>query len=214
MKTQVDKINHKTPSPGIIYKAARIIKFGGLVAFPTDTVYGIGADVFNDEAVEKIYKVKRRTLHKPLQILVAQKSDLKNITDNWSDLLETLVSKFWPGALTIVMKAKADFPSRVRCGLDTVGVRMPDNKIALELINACEGPIAASSANISEHPDAKSAHEVLDYMDGKVDLLIDGGDTPGSTPSTVVNISISPPAVLREGGLDIEKLSDILWRAK
>ncbi len=152
MKTITLKIDPVKPEPETIKEAAAFLKSGKLVAFPTDTVYGVGADVFNEEAVKQIFSAKKRDVNKPLQVLIAQKSDLQAIANDQSEILERLASEFWPGPLTLVMLARDDFPGRVRCGRETIGVRMPANPVALKLIEAFGAPIAASSANTSGFP--------------------------------------------------------------
>lgn len=136
MKAFVLKVDANKPNPEDIEKAVEVLKKGGLIAFPTDTVYGIGADIFDKDAIERIFSAKGRDSRKPLQVLIADKNDLGFIAGNQSDILYSLVKKFMPGALTIVMSAKSDFPKWVTCGLDTVGVRMPANVLALEMIKA------------------------------------------------------------------------------
>jgi L-threonylcarbamoyladenylate synthase len=214
MKTIVVKVDPAGPELLGIEKAVELLKAGKLVAFPTDTVYGVGADVFNDEAVEQIFAAKKRELDKPLQVLIASKSDLQIIAGTRSDALDRLASEFWPGPLTIVMPAREDFPRRVRCGRDTIGVRMPANAIALKLIEAFGGPVAATSANVSGLPDPVNARKVMGYLGGKVHLIIDGGSTPGNVPSTVVDISIHPPLILRQGKLSVEDLRRVLGTIK
>jgi L-threonylcarbamoyladenylate synthase len=210
MKTIVVKVDPANPEPGEIEKAAAFLKAGKLVAFPTDTVYGFGADVFDDMAVEQIFIAKKREPDKPLQVLIASKSDLQIIAKTQPDALDRLASEFWPGPLTIVMPAREDFPRRVRCGGDTIGVRMPANAIALKLIEAFGGPVAATSANVSGLPDPVDAAEVMEYLGGKIHLVIDGGSTPGNVPSTVLDISVHPPVVIRQGKLRFEDLKRVL----
>jgi len=210
MKTLVLKVDAIKPNLEDIKKAVEVLKKGGIVAFPTDTVYGIGADIFNKEAVERIFSAKGRDSRKPLQVLIADKNDLSFIAENPFDILYSLVEKFMPGALTIVMSAKSDFPKWVTCGLDTVGVRMPANALAIEMIKAFGRPISATSANISGMPDPKDAQQVLEYLDGKIDLILDGGPTIDSVPSTVIDISVNPPKILRHGKLSEEELKSIL----
>jgi L-threonylcarbamoyladenylate synthase len=210
MKTVVLKVDPADPEPGEIEKAVELLKAGKLVAFPTDTVYGVGADVFNDEAVEQIFAAKKREPDKPLQVLIASKSDLQIIARTQSDALDRLASEFWPGPLTIVMPAREGFPRRVSCGRDTIGVRMPANAIALKLIEAFGGPVAATSANVSGLPDPVDAEGVMEYLGGKIHLIIDGGSTPGNVPSTVLDISVHPPVVIRQGKLRFEDLKRVL----
>jgi L-threonylcarbamoyladenylate synthase len=210
MKTIVLNVDPINPDTSDIEKAVEMLKAGKLIAFPTDTVYGIGADAFNKDAVERIFDAKGRDSRKPLQVLIADKNDLTLIFDGQSDILDHLVAKFMPGALTIVIPAKKDFPRWVTCGLDTVGVRMPANKIALDIIKAFGKPIAATSANISGFPDPKNAENVLEHLNGKIDLIIDGGPTLDNVPSTVLDISVNPPKILRQGKLSAEDLKEIL----
>jgi len=210
MKTVTLKINPADPEPGGIERAVSFLREGKIVAFPTDTVYGIGADVFDEKAVQQMFAVKKRDPDKPLQVLVSHRNDLQIISKNHSEMLDRLVSEFWPGPLTIVMKAKDEFPRQVRCGKDTIGVRMPANDLALRLIRTFGRPVAATSANISGFPDPLDAQDVRKYLDGKIHLILDGGPTPGSVPSTVLDISTRPPVVLREGKLTIEELNRIL----
>jgi len=210
MRTIIISVDPIMPEPSEIERAVEMLKSGGLVAFPTDTVYGIGANAFNKDAVERIFTAKGRDSKKPLQVLIADKDDLNFIVEKQSDTLHRLAEKFFPGALTIVVSAKEDFPRWVTCGLDTVGVRMPSNPIALEMIKAFGKPIAATSANISGFPDPKNAQQVLEYLDGKVDLILDGGATPDDIPSTVIDISVNPPKILRQGKLTVDELNKAL----
>ena len=210
MKTTSVKVDPLDPNPSDISQAAELLKAGGLVAFPTDTVYGVGADAFNESAVSNIFAAKKRDAKKPLQVLIARRSDLHIIAEDQSETLDRLVSEFWPGPLTLVMLARESFPRSVRCGLDTIGVRMPANPVALRLIEAFGAPIAATSANISGLRDPMSAQEVMEYLGHKIDLVLDGGATPGSVPSTVLDMSVSPPVVLREGKLSRDALHRVL----
>ena len=210
MRATILKVDPVNPKLSEIGKAVKSLKSGKLIAFPTDTVYGIGADVFNEDAVRSIFAAKKRDMNKPLQVLIAQRSDLKSIAREQSEILDRLASEFWPGPMTLVMLAKESFPRSVRCGRDTIGVRMPANPVALKLIETFGVPIAATSANISGFPDPVSAEEVMEYLGNKIDLILDGGVTPGSVPSTVLDISVSPPVVLREGKLSRDRLNKVL----
>ena len=214
MKTIILSIDPIKPESSDIEKAAEMLKAGKIVAFPTDTVYGIGADIFNKDAVERIFAVKGRDSKKPLQVLIADINDLNLIVEKQSDTLHHLAEKFFPGALTIVVPAKENFPRWVTCGLDTVGVRMPANTIALEMIKAFGRPIAATSANTSGFPDPKNAQQVLEYLERKIDLLLDGGPTNDNIPSTVIDISVHPPIILRKGKLSAEELDQVLKEGK
>ncbi len=206
----VIKTDPVNPELSVIKEAVSFLKGGKVIAFPTDTVYGIAVDVFNDLAVEKIFEIKGRNTNKPLQVLIAKKDDLNSIVKGFTKVLDILISEFWPGPLTIVVPARADFPMRVRCGLENVGIRMPSNPIAMKIISAFGSPIAASSANISGMPDPKDAEDVIKNLGDKVDLIIDGGQTTDNIPSTVIDISVDPPIILRQGKLSESDINRIL----
>jgi L-threonylcarbamoyladenylate synthase len=211
MKTTILRVNPIEPESWAIEQAIKLLKAGEIIAFPTDTVYGVGADPFNEKAVDRIFTAKKRPRDKPFQVLISNQSHIESITESQLEIINELASEFWPGALTMVVPARENFPRWVTCGLDTVGVRMPANKIALELIEAF-GPIAATSANISGFPDPVNAREVIEYLGGSLPLIIDGGPTPGNIPSTVMDISVNPPVVLRHGKLTIEELNRVLLK--
>ncbi|HGE71282.1 TPA: threonylcarbamoyl-AMP synthase [Candidatus Poribacteria bacterium] len=204
--TTVLKVDTNNPNPQDIEKAVDILKKGGIIAFPTDTVYGIGADYSNKRAVERIFEIKDRDSRKPLQVLIADKNDLNFITKDQSHILHRLADRFMPGPLTIVIIASKDFPRWVTCGLDTVGVRMPANALTLRIIKTFGKPISATSANLSGRPDPKDAQEVLEYLGDKIDLILDGGPTIDNVPSTVIDITVNPPKILRYGALSEEEL--------
>lgn len=210
MKTAIQKVDASEPDLQVIEEAAELLKMGNLVAFPTDTVYGLAADAANEKAVRSIFAAKKRDGNKPLQVLIAQKSDLQTLTNELTDILERIVSEFWPGPLTIVIPMKESFPHWASCGRNTVGVRMPANPVAIKLIKAFGAPVAATSANLSGHPDPMSAGQVAEYLNGKVNLILDGGQTSGGIPSTVLDMSTYPPTVLRRGKLSDEALNKIL----
>lgn len=186
-------------------KAVSILKDGGVIAFPTDTVYGIGANVFHEEAVKKIYKIKERPRDKPIAVLVSSIDEVKNIATDIPQIFYDLASRHWPGALTMILRSRQIVSSAVIAGLSTVGVRMPNDQITLSLIRKLGNPIAATSANLSGKTPATSAEQVRQFLKGRVDFIIDGGDAELGVASTVVDLSTSPPAVLRQGTLKIDK---------
>jgi len=202
----VIKINPQKPEPAKIKQAVHILKRGGLVAFPTDTVYGLGADAQNSRAVKKIFKVKKRPLSNPLPILIAKKSDLKKYTLGARGKIKKLTDKFWPGPLTIVLKKKKIISSMVTAGGETVGVRVPKNPVALALIRTLGRPIATTSANIAGKPSPTTARGVKKYLNNKIELILDGGKTKLGRESTVLNCTTSPPTILRSGAVTAEKL--------
>ncbi|MGC8533693.1 MAG: L-threonylcarbamoyladenylate synthase [Candidatus Parvarchaeum sp.] len=207
IKMSESKIDRK----GIIY-AANQIKGGKLVVFPTETVYGIGASAFNEKACKEIFKVKNRAVDNPLIVHIYSLDQLKEIAAVPANLFVVL-RKVWPGPVTFIFKS-INLPKMVTAGLDTVAVRMPSNKIALELIKESDVPIAAPSANISTLPSATEAkHAVADFL-GKVAVIIDGGKSKFGLESTVVDVSRKPYRLLRPGSYDVNKLEKFLGKIK
>ncbi|MFH2136453.1 MAG: L-threonylcarbamoyladenylate synthase [Patescibacteria group bacterium] len=211
MKTLIVKINPKKPEPAKIKLAVTILKQGGLVAFPTDTVYGLGALATNSAAVKKIYKVKKRSLSSPLPILISKRDDLKKYTFT-APKIKKLINKFWPGPLTIVLKKKKIISSAVTAGKKSVGVRVPANPVALALISALDQPLTVTSANISNKKSSTTAREVKKYLNNKIDLILDGGKTKLGRESTVLDLTTSPPAILRSGAVSVKNLEKYLGK--
>lgn len=197
-----------------IARAAALLKGGGLVAFPTETVYGLGANALDEEAVKKIFIAKGRPSDNPLIIHIAGIDQLAPLVSHIPENAEKLIDKFWPGPLTIVMKKSSLVPSIISAGLDTVGVRMPKNETALRLLRECSIPIAAPSANTSGKPSPTNATHVADDMMGKIDAIIDGGKCDVGVESSVVDISGEIPLLLRPGGITFEQLTDVLGSVK
>ena len=208
--TQVVKLDPDRPSRDVIEHAASLIREGKLVAFPTETVYGLGADAMNQDAVQRIYAAKGRPPDNPCIVHVDSREMLGRIAQTVGSAAERLVEEFWPGPLTLVFKRKPDVAPAVSSGLTTVAARMPANQIALALIRASKRPIAAPSANASGRPSPTSAAHVLEDLDGRVDLILDGGNTQIGIESTVLDVTISPPAILRPGWITREMLSEII----
>ena len=175
MKTEVISINPDNINPVYIKEAAEKIKDGGLAAFPTETVYGLGADAFNRKAVAKIFEAKKRPLEDPLIVHIAQRNELYKLTENISDVASRLADEFWPGPLTLVLRKSKSIPEIVTAGLDTIAVRIPASRVALALIKFSETPIAAPSANLFGRPSPTTARHVLDDLNEKIDIVIDGG---------------------------------------
>ena len=190
-------------------KAAEAIKKGGLVAFPTETVYGLGADALNKNAVKKIFEVKKRPLDNPLIVHISSLDEIHRIAE-LNPIAKKLIDAFFPGPLTVVMKKKEIVPDETTGGLKTVAVRMPDHKIALRLIEYSETPIAAPSANIAGRPSPTRAEHVIEDLFGKVDVIVDGGETQIGLESTVVDTTTYPVKILRPGAVTKEMLSEIV----
>lgn len=195
-----------------ISEAASIIRRGGLVALPTETVYGLGADAFNSKAVADIYKAKGRPSDNPIIVHIARASDMGRLTPMLSADIVALVENFWPGPLTLVVKKKADVPDRTTGGLDTVAVRMPDSKAALDLITMADTLIAAPSANISGRPSPTRAKDVISDMDGKIDAILCGEDCRVGIESTVVDMTSDVPTILRPGIITAENIEAALGK--
>jgi L-threonylcarbamoyladenylate synthase len=193
-------------SPEELKKAAEIIKSGGTVAFPTETVYGLGANALDGEAVAKIFQAKHRPPDNPLIIHISSRKMLDMVARDIPALAFKLMDAFWPGALTIILKRKDIVPYITTGGHDTVAVRMPDHEIALALITGSGVPIAAPSANISGRPSPTKAEHVIKDMDGRIDAVIMGGETSLGVESTVLDLTVTPPALLRPGGLSLEEI--------
>ena len=210
MNTKVVEININTFSPDELTEAGNIIKDGGLVAFPTETVYGLGGDGLNPESSKKIYEAKGRPSDNPLIIHIAELKDLFTITSGVSDKALLLAEKFWPGPLTMILKKAQVVPYETTGGLDTVAVRMPDNKIALEFIKKAGGFVAAPSANLSGRPSPTKASHVENDMNGRIEMIIDGGISTIGLESTIVDMTEEVPIILRPGFISINSLSRVV----
>jgi L-threonylcarbamoyladenylate synthase len=189
-----------------IERAGEVIREGGLVAFPTETVYGLAADVFNEQAVARVFEVKGRPANNPLPVQIASKDDLPRLVSEIPPIAERLMDKFWPGPLTLVFSVCTEVSELVTAGTGKVGIRMPDHPVALALIEAAGTPIVAPSANTSGQPPPTTAQEVLEYLDGKIELIVDAGPTRLKVSSTVVDVTESPPRILRLGSIGEEEL--------
>jgi len=184
-------------APEALRQAVAVLQRGGLVAFPTDTVYGVGAAAFAAEAVQRLYEVKGRSAEKAIAVLVAREADLTQVAAALTPSARALALRFWPGPLTLVVPKHPALPEAVSAG-PTVGVRQPDHPVAQALLRL-SGPLAATSANLSGQSSATTAEEVLSQLGGRIDLLLDGGQTPGGVASTVIDCTAEPPVILRPG---------------
>ena len=190
--------------------AAEIIRNGGVVAFPTETVYGLGANALNEEAVNKIFEAKGRPGDNPLIVHVSDKKQIEMAVKKITDNAKLLIDKFFPAPLTVVMEKRDEIPNTVTAGLSTVGVRMPNHEVALAFLALCNLPIAAPSANSSGKPSPTTAKHVLEDLDGKIDAIIDGGACSVGVESTVIDVSGDIPYLLRPGGITYEQLVETL----
>ena len=193
-------------------KAIRILKAGGLVAFPTETVYGLGADARSANAVRKIYAAKGRPPTNPLIVHVAGVAMAKLYAAEWPDTARRIAQRYWPGPLTLVLPRYRTIVPDVSAGLDTVGLRMPNHKLALELIQRFDGPLAAPSANRSNHISPTTAQHVRDDLGSAVDFVLDGGPCTVGIESTVLDLTLARPKILRPGGISRAQIEKVIGR--
>lgn len=192
--------------------AVKILQNGGIVGIPTETVYGLAADALNGEAVAKIFKAKNRPMDNPLIVHISEFSDIQryNLAKEVPETARLLAEHFWPGPLTIIVKRTEVIPKEVSAGLDTVAIRMPSHRLANELIKKADTPLAAPSANLSGSPSPTLANHVLKDLRGKIDAVVDGGESEVGVESTVVTLVTDVPRVLRPGGITVEQLKEVL----
>ncbi|HHY59512.1 MAG TPA: threonylcarbamoyl-AMP synthase [Clostridia bacterium] len=208
--TRYCKILPGHPGGECLTEAAVILRWGGTVAFPTETVYGLGANALNPAAVAKIFAAKGRPSDNPLIVHIACLDDLDMLVSRIPPAVELLVQAFWPGPLTLVLPKRPGVPDVVTAGLDTVGVRMPAHPVALALLEKSRVPVAAPSANLSGRPSPTTGLHVLKDLAGKVDLVLDAGECQVGVESTVLDLTTNPPMILRPGGITKEELEEVI----
>lgn len=208
--TRYCKIFPGGPGGDCLTEAAMILRWGGTVAFPTETVYGLGANALNPAAVAKIFAAKGRPADNPLIVHIARVDDLGMLVREMPPEAELLMNAFWPGPLTLVLPRRRCVPDVVTAGLDTVAVRMPAHPVALALLEKSRVPVAAPSANLSGRPSPTTGLHVLKDLAGKVDLVLDAGGTAVGVESTVLDLTASPPVILRPGGITKEELEEVI----
>lgn len=210
METAYFQVCKDKPDPACMRRAAEILKQGGLVAFPTETVYGLGANGLDEQAVAAIFRAKGRPSDNPLILHIADQDDLTELVRAVPANARVLLNKFWPGPLTVVLERSPVVPDKVTGGLNTVAVRMPDSVVARELIRLAGTPVAAPSANTSGRPSPTTAQAVLADLTGKIDAIIDAGPANIGLESTVVDCTTPVPTLLRPGGITVEMLAAVL----
>jgi L-threonylcarbamoyladenylate synthase len=193
-----------------IARAVQVLREGGIVAFPTDTVYGVGAHAFLPAAVQQLYVVKRRPADKAIPLLISGAGALSQAAAAVPQVAYDLTARFWPGALTVVLPRAEGVSDAVTAGGDTVALRAPDHPVVQALLAALGAPLAATSANLSGHPPPATADGVLAQLEGRIDLILDGGTCPEGVPSTVLDLTVSPARILRAGGVSKAQIADLI----
>jgi len=201
-----DTVLFDPAAPGAIEMASELIAQGGVVAIPTDTVYGVAASLSHPDALRRIYEIKGRDRAKPLPILVSSTESLARLVPEIDPDIALLLNLYWPGPLTVVLESSTGMPAEVRASDDTIGVRLPNHMLAIELIERAGGAVACTSANISGHDPAASAQDVLATLGPALDGVVEGGIAPGGVPSTVIRIAGGEILTLREGPIPIEHI--------
>jgi L-threonylcarbamoyladenylate synthase len=208
--TEVVRVDPARPNHDDISRAADCLRRGGLVAFPTETVYGLGAHALDRAAVLRLFEAKGRPANDPLIVHVPAFDEIPALVAVIPELAAPLAARFWPGPLTLVMRRAASVPLEVTAGLETVAVRVPAHPVARALLLAASIPVAAPSANLFSRPSPTRAAHVLDDLDGRIDMVVDGGPTEVGVESTVLDLTVDPPAVLRPGAVSVEMLRTVI----
>ena len=203
-------IFHPERDENAIQEAAAILRRGGLLGIPTETVYGLGADGLNEDAVRRIFEAKGRPQDNPLILHIPEASWLERCCVDVPDTAYTLASRFWPGPLTMILPRRSCVPLRTTGGLETVGVRCPDHPVTRAIIAAADTPVAAPSGNTSGRPSPTTAQHMVEDMWGKIDGIVDGGPCVVGVESTIIDLTVQPPRLLRPGGLPLEALEEVL----
>ncbi|MCC7365663.1 MAG: threonylcarbamoyl-AMP synthase [Dehalococcoidia bacterium] len=213
METEVLAIDSAAPDPGVIARAAAVVRRGGLVAFPTETVYGLGANALDADAVGRIFAAKERAADDPLIVHLADAGQLATVAREVPPLAVALAAAFWPGPLTLVLPKRAEVPAAVTAGLDSVAVRVPRHPVAHALIATAGVPVAAPSANRFTRTSATTAAHVLEDLGGRIDMVLDGGPAEAGIESTVVAVYADGVSVLRPGAVPTEAIAEVVQRA-
>lgn len=203
------KINPDNPERDRIDEAVALLRKGGVIAFPTETFYGLGADAGNEKAIKQIFKIKGRDFRNAIPLIIGKKEDLSELVEDVPALAETLMNRFWPGPLTLVFRASGRVNPGLTAGTGTIGIRLSSHPIALALAGVLGGPITATSANLSGKKECSLAGDVLDQLGGSVDGIIDGGPTAGGLGSTILDVTCDPPRILRHGAISADRLQGI-----
>jgi L-threonylcarbamoyladenylate synthase len=208
--TQIIRIDPHPPCSHSIVPAVEFLRAGGVVAYPTETFYGLGVDALNQEAIRKIFSIKGRSFVQPLLILIPDQSYLPRCVAEVPEKARHLMEHFWPGPLTMLFSASPQLPSILTAGTKKIAIRISSHSIARALTSAFAGPLTSTSANISGERSPATAKEVFSHLGGMIDLIIDGGKTPGQMPSTIIDVTFSPPQLVREGVVPFSEILTFL----
>lgn len=194
----------KKNSENTVIEAVKILKAGGIIAYPTESFYALGAMAMNEKAVKKIFDLKDRPYGKPLPLIVDDMHTLLIVANEIPDQAVELIKKFWPGPLTMIFEARKEVPLLITGESRNVAVRVPGKSVALQIAKAIKMPVTATSANLSSLPPAINTDAVLSYFGDKIDLILNGGQAPGGKPSTILDVTVTPPVILREGSIELD----------
>ncbi|MGA2158479.1 MAG: L-threonylcarbamoyladenylate synthase [Dehalococcoidia bacterium] len=209
------KAAFKALSPALlaqVNQAVDVLRGGGVVAYPTDTVYGLGADIYNDEAVARVYRIKQRPFNQALPVLICEIGQAYMLTDSQGKAARLLMKRYWPGGLTIIFNKNPEFNSLLLAGGDKIGIRMPGHDVVRAMIMELGRPIVGTSANLHDKPSTLTAADVNAQLDGLVDYILDGGACPGGVESTVIDVTVEPPAIVRKGIMKEKEILALIKR--
>ena len=204
---QVLKIDRQRPDESVIAEASSILGAGGVVAYPTETFYGLGADGQIEDAIKRIFVIKGRSFKNPISVIIGNAKDVRGLVEEMPQFALYLMEQFWPGALTIIFKASPDVSALLTAGTGKIGIRLSSHPVATALDNELGHPVTATSANLSGKLECTSADEVIQGIGSQIDAVMDGGKTPGGSGSTIIDVTTDPPVIVREGIIPKNKLA-------
>jgi L-threonylcarbamoyladenylate synthase len=210
MKAKIYQMNPQKPDRGIIAMTCDALAQGAIISYPTESFYGLGASAYDESAVEKIFMIKGREEGKPLPVIIPDLKTLSELTADIPGIARVLIEKFWPGGLTLVFRSSPQVSLRITGGTQKIGVRISSHPIAQAIVSTLKIPIVATSANLSGENTCSTAQEVYNILGDKIDIIIDGGKTEGVLPSTVLDLTQTPPLIVREGIISGEKINPYL----
>jgi len=210
IKTEFIKLSGDNQNKSLLKRAAEVINQGGVIAFPTETVYALGADAMNEQAVKRVFRLKKRMSGKPVAIFLQKPEELKRFVKKMTPPASELIKKFWPGPLTLIFKSKSVQLNYLVGKEGKLGVRVSSSKFVQAFLKETKTPLTATSANLSGKPEPISADQILAHFKGKIDLVIDGGRSESAIPSSVVDVSGKMPILLREGRIPYEELKEVI----